>query len=65
MAARCHHPNLIGATRQGHPKIITELMHTSLHKLMQTEALDPTKGRQTTAMHGCVQFWSLNTRAVH
>ena len=44
MAARCRHPNLlqfIGATSKGDgvPFIVTELMHTSLRKLLQHEDL--------------------------
>ena len=38
MAARCHHPNLmqfIAATNEGIPLIVTELMHTSLRKILQ------------------------------
>ena len=44
MAARCRHPNLlqfIGATSKddGAPFIVTELMHTSLRKLLECEKL--------------------------
>ena len=38
MAARCRHPNLmqfIAATDEGIPLIVTELMHTSLRKILQ------------------------------
>ena len=38
MAARCRHPNLmqfIAATDEGVPLIVTELMHTSLRKILQ------------------------------
>ena len=38
MAARCRHPNLmqfIAATDEGTPFIVTELMHTSLRKILQ------------------------------
>ena len=38
MAARCRHPNIlqfIGATNQGLPIIVTELMHTSLRKILE------------------------------
>ena len=38
MAARCRHPNLmqfIAATNEGIPLIVTELMHTSLRKVLQ------------------------------
>ena len=38
MAARCHHPNLlqfIGATSEGVPLIVTEIMHTSLRKKLE------------------------------
>ena len=38
MAARCRHPNLlqfIAATNEGVPLIVTELMHTSLRKVLQ------------------------------
>ena len=38
MAARCRHPNLmqfIAATNEGIPLIVTELMHTSLRKILQ------------------------------
>ena len=38
MAARCRHPNLmqfIAATDEGTPLIVTELMHTSLRKILQ------------------------------
>jgi len=37
MASRCRHPNLmqfIGATTEGVPLIVTELMHTSLRKVL-------------------------------
>ena len=44
MAARCRHPNLlqfIGATgkHDGHPFIVTELMHTSLSKILERKKL--------------------------
>ena len=42
MAARCRHPNLvqfIGATRERNPKIVTELMHTSLYQLLHDKQL--------------------------
>ncbi|XP_065905678.1 probable serine/threonine-protein kinase DDB_G0271682 [Dysidea avara] len=38
MAARCRHPNLlqfIGATNEGVPLIVTEMMHTSLRKVLE------------------------------
>ena len=38
MAARCRHPNLlqfIGATNEGVPLIVTEIMHTSLRKKLE------------------------------
>ena len=38
MAARCRHPNLlqfIGATSEGVPLIVTEIMHTSLRKKLE------------------------------
>ena len=38
MAARCRHPNLlqfIGATSEGVPLIVTEMMHTSLRKKLE------------------------------
>ena len=38
MAARCRHPNLlqfIGATGKGIPLIVTEMMHTSLRKVLE------------------------------
>ena len=38
MAARCHHPNLlqfIGATNEGVPLIVTEIMQTSLRKKLE------------------------------
>ena len=38
IAARCHHPNLlqfIGATNEGVPLIVTEIMHTSLRKKLE------------------------------
>ena len=38
MAARCRHPNLlqfIGATNEGVPIIVTEIMHTSLRKKLE------------------------------
>ena len=38
MAARCRHPNLlqfIGATNEGVPLIVTEMMHTSLRKKLE------------------------------
>ena len=38
MAARCHHPNLlqfVGATNEGVPLIVTEIMHTSLRKKLE------------------------------
>ena len=38
MAARCRHPNLlqfIGATKEGVPLIVTEIMHTSLRKKLE------------------------------
>ena len=38
MAARCRHPNLlqfIGATNEGVPLIVTELMYTSLRKILE------------------------------
>ena len=38
MAARYHHPNLlqfIGATNEGAPLIVTEMMHTSLRKILE------------------------------
>ena len=42
MAARCRHPNLmqfIAATDEGVPLIVTELMHTSLRKILQQSQL--------------------------
>ena len=42
MAARCRHPNIlqfIGATDQGLPIIVTELMHTSLRKILEDSQL--------------------------
>ena len=42
MAARCRHPNIIqfvGATNQGLPLIVTELMHTSLRKILEQRQL--------------------------
>ena len=41
MAARCRHPNLIqfiGATDKGVPLIVTELMHTSLRKILELQS---------------------------
>ena len=38
MAARCRHPNLlqfIGATNEGVPLVVTEIMHTSLRKKLE------------------------------
>ncbi|XP_065907099.1 probable serine/threonine-protein kinase DDB_G0271682 [Dysidea avara] len=38
MAAQCRHPNLlqfIGATNEGVPLIVTEMMHTSLRKVLE------------------------------
>ena len=38
MAARCRHPNLlqfVGATNEGVPLIVTEIMHTSLRKKLE------------------------------
>ena len=43
MASRCRHPNLlqfIGATNQGLPLIVTELMHTSLRKILEQGTLN-------------------------
>ncbi|XP_065886215.1 probable serine/threonine-protein kinase DDB_G0271682 [Dysidea avara] len=43
MAARCRHPNIlqfIGATNQGLPIIVTELMHTSLRKILEQGQLN-------------------------
>jgi len=43
IASQCRHPNLlqfIGATLQGNPIIITELMETSLRALLEQQALD-------------------------
>ena len=43
IASQCRHPNLlqfIGATLQGNPIIITELMETSLRSLLQQQALE-------------------------
>ena len=42
MAARCRHPNLlqfIGATNEGIPLIVTEMMQTSLRKLLENGQL--------------------------
>jgi len=42
IASRCRHPNLlqfIGATQQGMPIILTELMETSLRALLQQQSL--------------------------
>ena len=42
MAARCRHPNLvqfIAATNEGVPLIVTELMHTSLSKILEETQL--------------------------
>lgn len=43
IASQCRHPNLlqfIGATLQGNPIIITELMETSLRALLEQQALE-------------------------
>ena len=42
MSARCRHPNLlqfIGATNEGVPLIVTEMMHTSLRKVLESGQL--------------------------
>lgn len=44
IASQCRHPNLlqfIGATQQGMPIILTELMETSLRTLLQQQSLQP------------------------
>jgi len=46
MAARCRHPNLlqfIGATNEGVPLIVTEMMHTSLRKVLECGQLPSDK----------------------
>ena len=46
MAARCRHPNLmqfIGATDEGIPLIVTEIMHTSLRRLLEQDRLQSTQ----------------------
>ncbi|XP_065896019.1 uncharacterized protein [Dysidea avara] len=43
MASICRHPNLmhfIGATNEGIPLIVTELMHTDLRKIIEQDELD-------------------------
>ena len=44
IASKCRHPNLlqfIGATQQGMPIILTELMETSLRRLLEEQSLQP------------------------
>ena len=44
IASKCRHPNLlqfIGATQQGMPIILTELMETSLRNLLEQQSLQP------------------------